>query len=76
MQPYLPTMTAIIIEAVRNEPATCDELEVRLDMKHQSVSAILRQQKILGVLRENGDNRPTRSGRLAAVHEYVPEGER
>lgn len=46
---------------------TCDELEVELQAKHQSVSASIRGLVKQGILFDTGMKRPTRSNRKAIV---------
>ena len=46
---------------------TCDELEIALDGKHQSVSATLTTARKNGLIFDTGQTRPTRSGRSAIV---------
>jgi hypothetical protein len=62
------------IEFVRREiqqsPATCDEIEQRLGMTHQTASACINKLMRCGIVRANG-TRPTRSGRAARVWEVV-----
>lgn len=48
--------------------ATCDELELTLDMRHQSLSARVRELWQEGWIRRTDRTRHTRSGRLAAVY--------
>ena len=47
--------------------ATCDEVEIALEMKHQSVSCLIRYLVINGFLEKTFLRRPTRSGRNAIV---------
>lgn len=49
------------------EGATCDELEESLDLKHQTLSARVRELWKEGFLRKHGERR-TRSGRWATVY--------
>ena len=46
---------------------TCDELEIALDGKHQSVSATLTAARKNGLIVDTGQTRPTSSGRSAIV---------
>ena len=47
--------------------STCDELEIALDGRHQSVSATLTAARKGGFIVNTGRTRPTRSGRSAIV---------
>tara|TARA_S200000501_G_scaffold86182_1_gene79044 strand:+ start:404 stop:670 length:267 start_codon:yes stop_codon:yes gene_type:complete len=47
--------------------STCDELEIALEGKHQSVSATLTAARKSGLIVDTGQTRPTRSGRSAIV---------
>ena len=40
--------------------ATCDEVEVALEMRHQTASARVRELVLRGELRDSGARRPTR----------------
>jgi hypothetical protein len=50
------------------EGATCDEVEVALNLSHQTASARMRGLKVMGEIVETKRTRPTRRGRPAAVH--------
>ena len=62
------TQAAAILESIRQSPATCDEIEQRLEMTHQSASAAINQLMRAGAIVANG-SRKTRSGRSARVWE-------
>ncbi len=47
--------------------ATGDEVEIASGLPHQTVSARITEAKHLGLIAPNGERRPTRSGRNAAV---------
>lgn len=47
--------------------ATCDEVEVALDLRHQTASARIRELVLLGCLEDTHQRRRTRSGRTAVV---------
>ena len=46
---------------------TCDELELKLGMRHQTASARVSELKRIGSIFDSGQRRATRSGRKAAV---------
>ena len=46
---------------------TCDEVEVALNMKHQTVSARIRDLRSEAAIRDYSERRRTRSGRNAVV---------
>jgi predicted transcriptional regulator len=46
---------------------TCDEVEHALGYRHQTASARIKELVDSGALRERGDTRTTRSGRMARV---------
>ena len=56
-----------LLESLVDENYTCDELEVLLDAKHQSMSAQIRKGVLDGDIEDTGDKRPTRSNRQAIV---------
>jgi hypothetical protein len=55
------------IFACKAHGATCDEVEVALDLRHQTASARLYELKNQRAIVDSGWRRPTRSGRSAAV---------
>ena len=63
----LQALVLEVLVARGNIGATDDELEVRLGLKHQTVSARRRELVLKGLARNSGATRPTRSGRPAAV---------
>jgi hypothetical protein len=63
----LQALVLEVLVARGNIGATDDELEVRLGLKHQTVSARRRELVLKGLARNSGSTRPTRSGRPAAV---------
>ncbi len=46
---------------------TCEEVETKLTMKHQTASARIRELQDLGIIEDRGIRRKTTSGRPAAV---------
>ena len=56
-----------LLESLVDENYTCDELEVLLEAKHQSMSAQIRKGVLDGDIEDTGDKRPTRSNRQAIV---------
>ena len=48
-------------------PATCDEIEVELEARHQSVSSRIRKGVQDGFIKNSGEKRRTRTGRQAIV---------
>lgn len=62
-----------ILDSLRADgPATCDELEQRLTLSHQTASASVNHLMRAGILVASG-SRPTRSGRRARVWEISSE---
>ena len=55
-------------------PSTDDEMEARMEMRHQTVSASRREAVKKGWVSPSGKKRPTRSGRNANVWELTHEG--
>jgi hypothetical protein len=48
--------------------ATCDEIEVEFNQRHQTISARLSELRLGGWIERSGSTRPTRSGRQADVY--------
>jgi predicted transcriptional regulator len=63
-----------ILCELRILPSTDDELEQRLNMRHQTVSSCRRLCVKKGWVVVTGNKRPTRSGRNANVWELTKEG--
>lgn len=60
---------ARILAAIKRKPQTCDELEVKLGMSHQTCSARISEMHSgrHPTIKRSGKLRKTRSGRLANV---------
>lgn len=59
------------IAALGDAGATCDEVEVTLNMRHQTASARIRELVLAGRLIDNNERRRTRSKRWANVYVVV-----
>ncbi len=73
----VPAMKRVVFDAIKmsgSAGATCDELETRLGMRHQTVSARLRGLFIDGVIQDTGIKRNTSSGRKAVAWVARPQG--
>lgn len=46
---------------------TCDEVEMKTGLSHQTASARIRELALLGDIKDSAQRRPTRSGRKAIV---------
>lgn len=70
MDPHAARCRASVYHAVKEAPngATCDEIEATLRMRHQNVSARLRELVLANAIVDSGARRPTRSGRNARVY--------
>jgi hypothetical protein len=66
IQPRLGTLNALVLDAITQQPGTCDELEIRLSLTHQTCSACVNSLMNDGLIVADG-KRPTRSGRAARV---------
>lgn len=69
--PYLPKVDADIFSAIAVDPATSEEVEHTLGMKHQTVSAEIRHMVTAELLKDSGLRRKTTSGRKAIVWELA-----
>lgn len=71
-EPDLATLRGAIYSFIAGSPrgATCDEIEVALNLRHQTASARLRELQLSGWVLTNKDIRRTRSARWAHVY-YV-----
>lgn len=61
-----PGVAGRILDSLRVSPATCDEIEARLNLTHQTASASINGLMRHGAIVASGA-RPTRSGRAARV---------
>lgn len=68
--PRAGTIAARVLEALRSMPQTCDELEVNLNLRHQTCSASVNSLMKVGIIKAI-DKRPTRSGYPANVWAVV-----
>ncbi len=55
--------------AMRADGATCDEVEIALDLRHQTASARVRELVLGGFIEDTGRRRLTSSGRRARVYQ-------
>lgn len=62
-----------VLDAIGTEPdgLTCDQVEERLGIRHQTASARVRELAQLGLIIDTGERRKTRSGRSAAIWKKV-----
>lgn len=70
IRPHAKTLSEKVfrwIEAKGHAGATCDEVEVGMDLLHQTTSARIRFLVIDGRLRDSKQRRRTRTGKAAAV---------
>ena len=65
------TLYGRVIRSLRDSPSTCDEIEVRLEGRHQSVSSRIRKGVQNGHVKDSGRKRRTRTGRNAIVWELT-----
>lgn len=66
IRPRINTINAAVLASITDCPATCDELEVRLCLSHQTCSASVNNLMKSGLIIADG-KRETRSGRKANV---------
>lgn len=66
IQPRVGTINAVVFASITDCPATCDELEVRLGLSHQTCSASVNSLMNDDLIVPDG-KRPTRSGRKATI---------
>lgn len=57
-----------LIDVRGERGATCDEIEVALDLRHQTASARVRELALAELIFDTGQRRRTRSGRGARVY--------
>lgn len=76
MRPHAGRVREAVLTAIRRScqrGATCDEVEVTLQLAHQTASARVRELSVAKEIVDSGRRRPTRSGRKAVV--YVVKNE-
>lgn len=66
IMPAEGTLEAKVLDAIRASASTCDELEERLGLTHQTCSARVHHLMAAGLIVADGSRR-TRSGRAARV---------
>ncbi len=67
MKPHTKRLRALVYCEIRRVPSSCDELEQQLGLSHQCCSARVNDLMKLGLIRDSGLRRKTRSGRAAIV---------
>jgi hypothetical protein len=68
IEEHLPRLERAVLEViVYHDGATCDEVEQKTGLAHQTASARIRGLAKRNVIRDSGSRRPTRSGRKAIV---------
>lgn len=66
----LENLRTLVLKRIRRSGKrgmTCDEVEVQLDLRHQTASARVRELFVKGQIIDSGERRTTRSGRAAVV---------
>jgi hypothetical protein len=63
-------LRAAVLKAIAAAPQglTCDQVETRLALRHQTASARIRELSIMGMIEDSGRRDRTRSGRSARVY--------
>lgn len=68
IEPTAGSLRFLILNHIRRTAAaTCDEIEVDLELRHQTASARVRELFLLGFVVDTGERRRTRSGRRAII---------
>ena len=76
IEPVVGRLRGEVLECIREaglQGCTDDELEILLEMRHQTASARRRELALMGLVEDSGRRRRTRSGRKACV--WVLKGE-
>lgn len=71
MVPTAGTLCARVLAHIKSKGsvgATCDEIELAFDGRHQTISARVRELSLGGQIQDRGGKRKTRSGRNAVVY--------
>ena len=64
---HTPTLLQVIWVEIRDNTATCEEIETRLNIKHQTASARINDLIKKGLVHDSSFRRKTKSGRNAIV---------
>ncbi len=68
IQGYVPTLNQRVFKIIKdNQGMTCDEIEVILGIRHQTISSRITHLSKIGVIVDSAQRRKTRSGRNAIV---------
>jgi len=67
------TLYSRVLNSLKDNPSTCDEVEVDLQGRHQSVSSRIRKGVQDGYIEDSGEKRQTRTGRKAIVWRRTEE---
>lgn len=65
--PRLRELVLFTVRAAGERGMTCDEIELHLDMRHQTISARVNELRNGEWIRDSGERRVTRSNRKAVV---------
>jgi predicted transcriptional regulator len=69
MTGHVTALRAKVLQQIKTmRDATCDEVEAKLGMSHQTASARIRELSLMGFIEDTGTRRKTRSGRSARVY--------
>ena len=60
-----------VLSALEDTPSTCDELEIALQGRHQTISSRIRKGVQDGYIKSTGEKRPTRTGRKAIIWKRI-----
>ena len=74
MRPFILPISDRVLCELELLPSTDDELEQRMQMRHQTLSSSRRHCVLKGWVAPTGNTRKTRSGRKANVWELTDEG--
>lgn len=74
MEKCAATLRSRALIIIANYPSTCDEIEVEMAGKHQTISPRIWELKNMGLIADSGVRRRTRSGRNAAVYKATKLG--
>ena len=67
IEPHVTKLAGFVLEALRDRPGACFELENALNMHRSTVSARIRELFLKGKIEDTGERRKTESNRNAIV---------
>ncbi len=74
IEPVAGTLQAEVYDRIKAWPSTCEEVEIALELSHQTASARIRELALYELIEDSGARRRNHSGRTAIVWRKMEPG--